>query len=216
MWSRAPSGRFATIAEVMALADSVGDRYRALVFLATFAGLRLGELAGLRRKDIDLLHGTVTVEQTVQGLADGSLVVGPPKSDAGRRTIAIPEPIFGDIDRHLAAFTEADPDALVFAGERGGPLRRNNWNHRWRAAVQAVGVPQLHFHDLRHTGNVLAAATPGVSIKDLMSRMGHASPAAALRYQHATKDRDATIARALAALIQPDPAAVVSLEEARR
>jgi len=100
----------------------------------------------------------------------------------------------------------------VFAGERGGPLRRNNWNARWRRGTKVVGVEHLRFHDLRHTGNTLAAATPGVSIEDLMSRMGHNSPAAALRYQHARRDRDATIARALSDLIRPDEAAVLSLQ----
>jgi integrase len=86
---------------------------------------------------------------------------------------------------------------------------------RWRKAAKAVGVEHLTFHDLRHTGNTLAAATPGVSIKDLMSRMGHNSPSAALRYQHATQDRDATIARALSLLIRPDKAAVIPLAARR-
>jgi len=210
-----PERPVATVAEVMALADAVGERHRALVLLATFASLRLGELAGLRRRDVDLLHGTVTVVETVQGLKDGSLVTGPPKSDAGRRTVAIPDAITADLERHLSLYTASAPDALVFAGERGGPLRRNNWNVLWRRAAKAVGVEHLRFHDLRHTGNTLAAATPGVSIKDLMSRMGHNSPAAALRYQHATRDRDATIARALSDLIRPERVAVIPIAEAR-
>jgi integrase len=73
-----PERRVATVAEVMALAEEAGERYRALVLLATIASLRLGELAGLRRKDVDLLHGTITVVETVQTLKDGSLVVGHP------------------------------------------------------------------------------------------------------------------------------------------
>lgn len=66
----------------------------------------------------------------------------------------------------------------------------------WGRARRAVGVPHLHFHDLRHTGNTLAAAT-GASTKELMARMGHASPRAALIYQHALRDRDHAIAQAL-------------------
>ncbi len=61
-------------------------------------------------------------------------------------------------------------------------------------------MEDLHFHDLRHTANTLAAAT-GASTRELMHRMGHASSAAALRYQHATRDRDRAIAQALGDLI---------------
>jgi len=63
-----------------------------------------------------------------------------------------------------------------------------------------VGLPELHFHDLRHTGNTLAAAT-GASTKELMSRLGHASAQAALRYQHATRERDQAIADALSEMV---------------
>lgn len=62
-------------------------------------------------------------------------------------------------------------------------------------------MPHLHFHDLRHTGNTLAAST-GASTKELMARMGHASPRAALIYQHALRDRDHAIAQALDGMIE--------------
>jgi hypothetical protein len=78
-------------------------------------------------------------------------------------------------------------------------LRRNNFNPIWRAACVACGVPDAHFHDLRHTGGTLAATT-GATIKELMARLGHSSPRAAMIYQHATKDRDKTIADALGQL----------------
>ena len=64
----------------------------------------------------------------------------------------------------------------------------------------SVGIQGLHFHDLRHTGNTLAAST-GASTKELMSRMGHASPLAALIYQHATREREDAIAKAPDAMI---------------
>jgi integrase len=63
-------------------------------------------------------------------------------------------------------------------------------------ACEKAGVPDLHFHDLRHTGGTLAAAT-GASLKELMARLGHSSTRAALIYQHATRDRDQAIAEAL-------------------
>jgi hypothetical protein len=65
----------------------------------------------------------------------------------------------------------------------------------------AVNLPDLHFHDLRHTGGTLSAAT-GASLKELMARLGHSSVRAAMMYQHATRDRDRVIALALGDLIR--------------
>jgi integrase len=198
----------ATVAEVTALADAISPRMRTLVLLSAWCGLRRGELMALRRHDIDLLHGTVRVERAMQQLADGTLVTGPPKADAGRRTIAIPPHIVPDIEAHLEQFVGIDADALAFTGEKGGPLRPHVLQKAWVRAKAAVGLPALHLHDLRHAGNTWAAAT-GASTKELMARMGHANSAAALRYQHATADRDRAIAQALSELASP--AEVVSL-----
>jgi integrase len=124
-----------------------------------------------------------------------------PKSEAGRRTVAIPAAIIADLEMHLAEYLESGPEGLVFVGPQGGPLRRGNFGRSiWRPAATATGVPHLHFHDLRHTVNTLAAAT-GASLRELMSRMGHSSATAALRYQHATADRDAVIAATLSELV---------------
>ena len=118
-----------------------------------------------------------------------------------------------DLEEHLDRFTGSDPDALLFTGPDGEPLSRRIWNIRWNAARKAVGVPHLHFHDLRHTGNTLAAAT-GASTKELMARMGHSSSRAALLYQHATRDRDVVIAKAIGEIIEA--AAVVTDPDAMR
>ena len=80
---------------------------------------------------------------------------------------------------------------FVFVGPKGGMLRRNNFNPIWRKACVAAGVPDAHFHDLRHTGGTLAATT-GATIKELMARLGHSSPRAAMIYQYATQGRDKT------------------------
>ncbi|MFA1544366.1 tyrosine-type recombinase/integrase [Actinomadura sp. DLS-62] len=84
----------------------------------------------------------------------------------------------------------------MFVGPRGGPLRRSGFRRIWNKVRVDVGLPDLHFHDMRHVGNTLAATT-GASLKELMSRMGHASSRAALIYQHASQDRDKVIAAAL-------------------
>jgi integrase len=63
--------------------------------------------------------------------------------------------------------------------------------------VRAIGAPGLHFHDLRHTGNTLASRAPGASLRDIMARMGHDNPRAALIYQHANREADQAIADAM-------------------
>lgn len=107
------------------------------------------------------------------------------------------------------------PTRLRSEAARSRPeARRSNFTRRvWQPACQTVGIDGLRFHDLRHTGNTLAAAT-GASTRELMARMGHASPRAALIYQHATADRDAAIAKALSDLATvKEPAPVVHLTD---
>ncbi|MGZ4524382.1 MAG: tyrosine-type recombinase/integrase [Mycobacteriaceae bacterium] len=192
----------ATLGQVHALAEAIGPRYRALVLIATFCGLRFGELAGLTRRRLDLLHATVTVALDLDELDGGKLQPGRVKSEASRRVVAIPKVIVPDLEAHLAAFAEPGPDGSVFVGAKGGRLRRANFRKLWLHAVQLAGLDAgFRFHDLRHTGNTLAAAT-GASTKELMSRMGHASPRAALIYQHATSDRDTVVAAALSDLVE--------------
>jgi integrase len=196
-----PERPTATLPQVLALADEVGERWRAIVVLAAFCSLRIGELAALTRRELDLEVGTVIIRASAADLPGGVRHVGPPKSDAGRRTVTIPDAVLPAVADHLERFAQPGADGLVFVGPRGGVLRESNFvNDVWRPATRTLGLEHLHFHDLRHTGNTLAAAT-GASLRELMVRMGHASPKAALRYQHATRDRDAAIAKALSALV---------------
>ncbi len=188
------------LSEVFAVAAAVPRRYRALVLLATFTSLRFGELAALRRSDVDVVTGTVFVTRGQVELSDGRLVVRAPKSEAGRRTVSVPAAILPDLEWHLEHFAEAGEDGRVFVGPKGGLLRRQNFRRIWLRAVTAAGVKSVHFHDLRHTGNTLAAAS-GASLRELMVRMGHASTRAAVIYQHATSERDRHIAEALSTQI---------------
>ena len=191
-----------TVAQVFELASRMEDRrYRAFVLLATFATLRWGEITALRRRDIAEDASWVRVAGAFVDLPAKGLVYGPPKSRAGLRTVTIPKAIRADVLRHLEEFTGPDPDAWVFTGRRGNPLRRGCFNPStgWKKAVAAIGYPELHFHDLRHTGNTWAASA-GVSTKDLMARMGHDNERAALIYQHATSKAERTIADALSRL----------------
>ena len=187
-----------TVVQVFQLADLVPEHLRALIVLAPFASLRWGEAAALRRMDLDLTAGTVSVRQQHVELDTGELLVGPPKSRAGVRTVAIPSGITPVLEHHLASYTGPEDDALIFTGSRGGILRRSNFRRaaNWAGATRKIGIPGLHFHDLRHTGNTLAAGS-GASLRDLMERMGHDSVRAAMIYQHSTAEADRKIADAL-------------------
>jgi integrase len=200
----APERPVLTMVQVFALAERMPERFRALVILTTFGCLRWGEATALQRRDLDLVAGTVRVRQSYGEEAGGKLVLGPPKSRAGVRTVSIPSAIAPMLAAHCDAYAADDPDAFLFTGPSKGhpPLRRNNFRKlvKWDDAVLAIGVAGLHFHDLRHTGNTLAALT-GASTRDLMTRMGHDSPRAALMYQHATAQADWNIAESLSAAV---------------
>lgn len=201
----APERPIATLTELEQLVAAMPARFRAMILLACWCHLRKGELCGLRRRDVDLVRSSVTVAQSLQQLRNGTLVIKEPKTAAGRRTVAIPPHVLPALTAHLETFTAAGPDALVFTGERGGPVRPHVLQKHWSRARLAVGRPDLHMHDLRHTGNTWAAAT-GASTRELMARMGHANQDAALRYQHATEARDRVIAEALARMARLPPA----------
>jgi integrase len=195
----------ATVAEVETIAEAVPDRMRLLVLLATFAGLRRSQLLGLRRRDLDVVHREVSVAQTVHHLRDGmGVVVQGPKSSAGRRSVSFPSTLVADVERHLAQYVGTGRDSLVFTGEKGGPLRPHVLGAAFRDACRKAERPDLTLHDLRHTANTLAAAT-GATLPELMHRAGHATPHSAMRYLHATKDRDRVIAEALADLRRSAP-----------
>jgi integrase len=192
---RAAERPVATAAQVWEVAAAVPARYRCLVLLAGFVGLRQGELLGLERRHVDLLHGTLTVDQQQQELRGGIVVLGPPKTAAGCRTLALPPFLMSELEQHLGTYGQPGPHGRVFAGERGAPIRKSNLHEWWDAARRATSLGSgFRFHDLRHTANTLTASL-GASTADLMARMGHASPAAALRYQHATRERDEALAK---------------------
>ncbi|MBX6383037.1 MAG: site-specific integrase [Microbispora sp.] len=201
-----PERPILTVAQVFELADRMADRrFRALILLATFASLRWGEVIALRRSDIDIRARTVRVREQLIELDGGDMVLAPPKSRAGKRTVSIPSAIIPALIDHLDQFTGTDEDAFVFLGKRGGYLRGSNFRReaKWAEALKEMGVKELHFHDLRHTGNTLAAQS-GASLADLKARMGHDSDRAALIYQHATRDADRKIADALSVLVEAE------------
>jgi len=192
----------ATLAEVEALSNAMPERLRLVVLLATWCQLRRGEILGLRRRDVDVLHAIIRIEQSRTFTRDGKSLIKSPKTAAGRRSLSVPANVMEAIVEHLDRFTESDADALLFTSEVGTPVSANVLQRAWSRARLVVLRPDLHLHDLRHTGLTLAAAT-GATTAELMHRAGHASASAALRYQHATQDRDRVLADALEGLVRP-------------
>lgn len=201
-----------TVAQALALAETIDPRLRSAVHLAAFVGLRKGELLGLRRGDLDFEEGLVRIERQRQLDQQGNELVGPPKSEAGRRVVTIPGALIEHLSTHVASYAERGVDGYVFTGQKGGPLSPVALQTAWDRARRQLGLELLHFHDLRHLAGTLAAST-GASTKELMHRLGHAAPQAALRYQHATRERDALIALALDSLILGEASQVASTDQ---
>jgi integrase len=200
---RARQVKPATLPELEAIAAAVPPRYRVMVLLAAWCALRFGELAELRRGDIDVAAGVVRVRRgVVRG--DGGRVVKDPKSDAGRRDVNIPPHLLPAVRAHLAEHTGPGARALVFPAAGGGHMATSSLYAVYHPAREAAGRPDLRFHDLRHTGAVLAAAT-GATLAELMARLGHSTVSAAMIYQHAAADRDKAIAEALSELATVTP-----------
>lgn len=195
----------ATLSELEVIVRALHERYAALVMLAAWCGLRFGELTELRRKDLDLKDGVVHVTRAVSyitnetGERGGTWHVGLPKSNAGIRVVNIPPHLIPMLQKHLDTYTGPKRDALLWTsvnGAEGAHLAHGTFLDHWEAARAAAGRDDLRFHDLRHTGATLAAAS-GATIKELMARLGHTSPRAAMIYQEAAQGRDKAIAAAL-------------------
>jgi integrase len=174
---KAPERPVASVAEVSALCAAMPEHLRVVVLLASWCQLRRGEILGLRRRYVDLLHGTLSVASTRTRTMAGDIVTKAPKTMAGRRTIAIPPNVVPVLEDHLERFVGTGPDSLVAVGEKGGPLLTTVLASAWSRARNEVGRPELRLHDMRHSGLTWSAAT-GASVAELMRRAGHGSAAA--------------------------------------
>ena len=173
----------ATLAELETITGSMPERYRAMTLLAAWCALRFGELAELRRGDVNTKTGILHVRRGVVRAA-GQTIVKKPKSDAGVRDVAIPPHLLPMVREHLLKHAEKGKDGLLFPAKGGGHLAPSTLYRVFYTAREKADRPDLRFHDLRHTGATLAAQT-GATLAELMGRLGHSTPAAALRYQHA-------------------------------
>ncbi|WP_129336731.1 tyrosine-type recombinase/integrase [Cellulomonas endophytica] len=175
------------------IAALLPDRWQFLVHLAVMSTARYGELVALRRRDVDVLRMTVSVErQWYRGSFRDT------KRPASERVIHLPKTMRPALEAHLAAFAGPGPEDLVFPTRNGTPPP-NNWIDALvkRAAAQ-IGLEGVTFHAFRDLGGTLAAQT-GASTKEIMRRMGQSTPRAAMLYQRAADERDEAIADRIAA-----------------
>lgn len=185
--------------QIRLLVSCLPDRWQAMALTAAWCGLRFGELVGLQRRHVDLLHGTLSVERTVAEV-DGRLVAKAPKTKAGRRKVTVPGPLVPTLEAHLARFGEPGPTGYVFVGPKGGMPRRSNWATVWAKACRDAGLEGVVLHDLRHASGTMWAQL-GATAREIQARLGQASPAAAHRYQHAAERRDRELADRLGVLM---------------
>lgn len=182
--------RFLDPAEVERLAATIDGRYRPLVLLGAYGGLRAGEMFGLRAGRVDLLHGRVDVAEIVVEVR-GHHHWGAPKTRAGRRRVPVPRVVVDALTPRLAGLA---PEDLVFPAPQGGTVRASLFRRRtWQPACAAAGLDGLRVHDLRHTAVALWIAA-GASPKEIAARAGHSSVSVVLdRYGHLYDGSEAAV-----------------------
>ena len=211
-----------TMAQVQALADEMGvthdrarkttrvladGKYKMMTLVAAWCGLRFGETTELRRHDVVMEAAVPVVIRVRRAVVrvDGKYVVGEPKSEAGQREVTIPPHIRAEFADYLSRLP-AGLQTLLFPGTRNGEhMAPSSLYKPFYRARETVGLDGLRWHDLRHFSATIAAQT-GATVAELQSRLGHSTTQAAMRYQHAAKDRDAVIAESMSRLAETSAA----------
>jgi integrase len=192
--------RPASAAEIEALTAKMPERLQLAVICASWCAMRLGETLELRRGDIDIEQRVIRVRRAVVRVG-GRFEKTTPKSAAGSRDIAIPPHLLNRFRDHLVEHTGPGADALLFpsGADPSHYLQSKALYLDFHRARDEIGRDDLRWHDLRHSGAVLAALA-GANLKELMDRLGHSTPGAALRYQHISEGRAQAVAAALSDL----------------
>lgn len=194
---------FLTPEQVSRLAKAIDPRYRALVLLGAYGGLRWSEMVGLRRSRFDELKGAVRITETIVEVNGAKLLPpGPPKTKAGRRTVTLPRTVARELGAHIKKFSKTDSNELVFQSPKGSALRKSAFRQRvWIPALKEAGLGGLRVHDLRHTAVAFWIAA-GAHVKEIQVRAGHSSAAVVLdRYGHLLPASDERVAERLETLL---------------
>ena len=200
--------RFLSVEEVMRISDELAAQppYDLLVRLAAFTGLRIGEVAALRIRDIDLRAGEVQVRLNKTHTSRG-YQTGTPKSRAGRRDVPIlDDTLFRDLATHVRAHPRrADLEASLWPGKVPGHNQlsydrpfdpKGFYRYTFKPACDRGGLSGLHFHELRHTFATLALESRALTMYELSVAMGHESEAVTNRVYAHLRKRDYSAHRA--------------------
>lgn len=173
-----PSGRRAREIEplpitiVEQLAEATDPRYNSGVSLAAYAGLRAGEVGGLRWQDVDVREKRITIVQAVSR-EGGKRVLGPVKTRASRRTLYVGTRLIQELYGHAELYRPA-PDGRIFQTPRGNLVDATTLNAAVHAGAKRAGLPSINFHLLRHTCAALLIRS-GAQGKQIQAYMGHSS-----------------------------------------
>ena len=172
-----------TPGQVRAALDHAAPEHRALVAVCAFAGLRLGEAAGLRADDLDAAAGLLSVRRQVQGTNVANAEVVPPKAGS-ERVIAVPAELVDILREHINAIGTIRAEGYLFTSG-GHLLNRSSAGHIWRMIRKRAGLPaEYTLHTLRHFyASALIAA--GCDVVTVQRALGHAQPSITLNtYSH--------------------------------
>jgi len=189
------------------------ERFRPMLVLAFGAHLRVGELIALERRDLDLDSGTLVVERQTVTVGGREATTATKTGDA--RTVALPASVVSIMREHLDAQPPSFGKAPLFARADGLPVSRSQLQWQWRKATTALGLQEVHLHDIRHSG-LTAAAVAGATLREIMHRAGHRTAKAALIYQHVGAERGQVIAAGIDAALTGIPGSPYGTQVARQ
>lgn len=198
------SSKVATPEQVHALAEALPERLSLAAYLAAIMSLRLGEVLGLQRGDFEgldspglaVLH--IRRQWNSKAYGGGAAYSAPKAGSEG--VLAVPEELAAQVRAHLERWVDGKKTSPLFPSlaDSSRPLSQTRFDEEWRAARVKAGMPTFRFHDLRHTGLTLYAQA-GATLSEIMARGRHKHPEVAVRYQHATLERDRANAAVLGA-----------------
>jgi len=182
------------VADVAKLADTIDAKYKALILISAWCGLRWGEVTELRRKDVD---GDVIAVARGVTHTKGACNIDTPKS--GRiRAVVMPPHIRDDVQHHLDTFVAKDGESLLFPADRSCHLSARTFRRYFTGALKTIGHKRIRPHDMRHFAGTQAARVG--NLPETMAFLGHSTITASLRYQGIVSGRDAAMAEALSKL----------------
>jgi integrase len=170
--------------EIITLINATPPKYRLIVVLGAYCGLRIGEILALTANDIDMNKHNVSISKSVNH-RNGKAHFSEPKTQSSIRIVHIPSEAVAYFEDHIQNYAGKH---YLFERQDKQPMARSKWNDKYFSKIRkTINRPDFRFHDLRHTC-LTYYARQGATIKDLMQIAGHSSPDIAMIYQETSND----------------------------